>query len=221
MNVKSVRPRHPITFNILQKVCVYLRQQPFSFTNLMLETACTVAFFGFLRCGEFTTARFDPHTDLCIGDLSLTDDCVYLFLKKSKTDPFRDGVRLKLFKNNKIVCPYSICCKYLSARHKQTTSSTDPLFVMDNGQALSRVCFITEFRRVLELLDINSDLYNGHSFRIGAATSAAAAHVEDHLIKVLGRWSSDAYCRYIRTPQACIRDAQMALTNTLNLDGHQ
>ena len=50
------------------------------------------------------------------------------------------------------------CCKYLSGRHKQTTSSTDPLFVMDNGQALSRIGFITEFRRVLELLDINSDL---------------------------------------------------------------
>jgi hypothetical protein len=42
-------------------------------------------------------------------------------------------------------------------------------------------------------------MYSGHSFQIGAATTAGSVHVEDHLIKILGRWSSDAYCKYIRT----------------------
>jgi hypothetical protein len=34
-----------------------------------------------------------------------------------------------------------------------------------------------------------------YTFQIGAATTAGSVHV-DHLIKILGRWSSDAYCRY-------------------------
>ncbi|CAB4006783.1 Retrovirus-related Pol poly from transposon 412 [Paramuricea clavata] len=37
------------------------------------------------------------------------------------------------------------------------------------------------------------------SFRIGAATSTAAAGIPDHLIQSLGRWTSQAYLRYIRT----------------------
>ncbi|XP_048583959.1 uncharacterized protein LOC125563135 [Nematostella vectensis] len=41
----------------------------------------------------------------------------------------------------------------------------------------------------------------GHSLRIGTASYAAAAGLPDWLIKVLGRWSSDCYQLYVRTPQ--------------------
>lgn len=216
--VKSTRPRYPITFDILKKVCGYLCIIPQSFEDLMLETACIVAFFGFLRCGEFTVNKpFDCHANLCVKDLVVTEECVLLHLKRSKTDPFREGVTLKLFKTNNTVCPYMASCKYLSARTRQISSQDDPLFAMDNGQALTRACFISKFKHVLECLGINSNFYNGHSFRIGAATSAAAANVEDHLIKVLGRWSSDAYCRYIRTSSSSVRDAQIALTLSKDL----
>ncbi len=35
--------------------------------------------------------------------------------------------------------------------------------------------------------------YSGHSFRIGAATMAAHAGIEDSIIQVLGRWNSHAF----------------------------
>ena len=43
--------------------------------------------------------------------------------------------------------------------------------------------------------------YSGHSFRIGAATAAAQAGLEDSTIQLLGRWSSGAFLRYIRMPR--------------------
>ena len=48
-------------------------------------------------------------------------------------------------------------------------------------------------------------LYSSHSFRIGTATTAAAAGFPAWLIKSLGRWSSDAYQMYIQCPPETLR----------------
>jgi hypothetical protein len=39
--------------------------------------------------------------------------------------------------------------------------------------------------------------YSGHSFRSGAATTAAKQGISDATIKMLGRWKSSAYQLYI------------------------
>ena len=43
---------------------------------------------------------------------------------------------------------------------------------------------------------------NTRSFRIGAATSPKQVDIDDSDLKVLGRWRSDAYKKYVRlSPQ--------------------
>ena len=42
--------------------------------------------------------------------------------------------------------------------------------------------------------------FTTHSFRIGAALTAAMLDIPHYMIKALGRWSSDAYELYIRLP---------------------
>ena len=54
------------------------------------------------------------------------------------------------------------------------------------------------WREALTAIGLDPAQYVGHSFRIGAATTGAAAGIEDSTIQALGRWSSSAFLSYIR-----------------------
>ncbi|CAG2232425.1 unnamed protein product [Mytilus edulis] len=216
----QTRTRLPITFPILQEICLRIRKGVFGkYIDCLIETTCIVAFFAFLRCGEFTVTnvdKFDPLTSLCISDIILKTDYAILRLKESKTDPFRKGIDIKLFKIDNSICPFLALKRFLSIRHSEFGIGfpSDPLFITVNREALTRQFFLVKLKNILELCGYDPNLYNGHSFRSGAATSAGKARVEDHMIKVLGRWKSDSYCRYIKISPTSIKYARQSLTES-------
>ncbi|XP_063418241.1 uncharacterized protein LOC134701028 [Mytilus trossulus] len=213
------RIRLPITFDILYKMCFLLRNCIFdSYTDVLIEAACVTAFFGFLRCGEFSvndTKKFDHESNLCLSDVQITNDCIFVHLKKSKTDPFRYGITIPLFKNNTDLCPVVVLQKYYRLR-MSIFSNSESFFITNKGDPLSRNFFISHVKCTLDKLGLSSEKYNGHSFRSGAATTAHKARLEDHLIQTLGRWSSDCYTKYIHTSPDVLRQAQIQMTSTLN-----
>lgn len=210
----SSRPRLPLTANIIQRLCSALRHGVFNpYTDLLLETLFIVAFFGFLRCGEFThRTAFHPSTGICVEDVCITGSKASIRLKSSKTDPFRKGIMLRLFAN-KDLCPISALRRYREARFQVRHLSLDPFFIGRDSRPISRQFFIAHLRDALSHIGLDCSSYCGHSFRIGAATSAAAAHVPDHLIKTLGRWTSDCYVRYIRSPETLLQQAQTLMSD--------
>ena len=56
-------------------------------------------------------------------------------------------------------------------------------------------------KETLATAGVDNKKYSGHSFRIRAATMAAACDIQDLLIKTLGHWESAAYMLYIQTPR--------------------
>ena len=198
-------PRMPITPTILrapkdQWATASLRDTDF----VMLWAACCMGFFGFMRAGEFSVthvSEFDPASSLCLGDIAVDrhqdPSVVQVRLKQSKTDPFHRGVSIYLGRTQTDLCPVVAILAYIAVR----PAVNGPLFVFKDGSFLTRDRLVSAIRRALSAAGINTTGFSGHSFWIGAATTAAVVGVEDSTIKMLGRWESSAYQRYLRTPR--------------------
>ena len=83
---------------------------------------------------------------------------------------------------------------------------------------VTRAIFASPLKSILSELDLNAHLYNTHSFRIGAATKANRAGISELHIKALGRWQSDAYQRYIKTPPEQLADLSKQIVRENNND---
>ena len=80
-------------------------------------------------------------------------------------------------------------------------------FLLSVGSASTRSSVTHLLQDSARCAGLPYESLKGHSFRIGAASAAAAAGLPDWLIKVLGRWSSDCYQLYIRTPETVLLSA--------------
>ena len=197
------RSRLPITPAILMKLKSIWLSNP-SLDNIMLWAAASLCFFGFLRSGEITVPSdqaFDPRAHLTISDITVdsfkSPKMLKVKIKASKTDPFREGIDIFIGTTNCELCPVTAVLAYIVKR----PPGPGPLFKFTDGRALTRALFVEKVRYALSLVGINADNYAGHSFRSGAATTAAKQGVGDATIKMLGRWKSDAYQLYIKTPR--------------------
>ena len=91
------------------------------------------------------------------------------------------------------------------------------LFFFEDGSTLSRPRLVQSLRQVLSSVGVDDTSYSGHSFRIGAATTAARMGVSDSLIKTLGKWKSSAFMLYIRTPWERLAEVSPTLARTPQL----
>ena len=168
-----------------------------------------------MRSGEATlpsASTYDPGEHLSMDDVSIDSPSaptkIMIRIKASKTDPFRLGVTVCLGKTGQVLCPVEALLSYISRRGL----ALGPLFRYEDGRPLTYAALVREIRLALGAAGLDASLFAGHSFRIGAATTVAAAGVEDALIKILGRWQSSAYVRYVRVPRESLAgiSAQLA-----------
>ncbi|XP_070550465.1 integrase/recombinase xerD homolog [Ptychodera flava] len=195
-----------ITFDLLQRL-----QPLFDISctkDLVVWTAMTTAFFGLFRSGELVIKDlpFIPATDLTVSDITFSKQSganviAIVHLKKSKCDPFRKGVDVIIGCSHNTICAVDLLSRLHSLRIQAGASPNDPFFLLPGNVPLTRQFFIRHLKHSIGQIGLDPNAYSGHSFRSGGATSAAAAGVSDWEIKVMGRWSSDCYKRYIRTPR--------------------
>ena len=145
------------------------------------------------------TSPPSPSTHLSLGDLRADHETqpntISLTIKQSKTDQERKGVTVVIGKTDDDICPVSALISYLTLRGNKP----GPLFQWEDGSPLSKPKFVKEVRAALMAAKLPAKNFAGHSFRRGAATTAAMVGIQDSTIQTLGRWKSSAYLLYIKT----------------------
>ena len=211
------KPRLPITPSILRQIKALWSVKPIHQDTVMLWAACCLCFFGFFRLGEIVCSSensFFEHKDLLLSDLAVDSHShtsyIVVKVKQSKTDQFRKGAQVIIGKTDDDLCPVAALLQFVALRGPWH----GPLFRFSDGRYLTRQNFVSRIRQALETLGLESSHYAGHSFRIGAATTAAKANIEDSLIKTLGRWESCAFTAYIRTPVPLLARVAKTLSST-------
>ena len=116
------------------------------------------------------------------SDSLVNPTCFKVHINCSKTDPFCMGGDIYVGLGEGSVCPIRALGDCLALRG----SSEGPLFTFKDGHPLTRQQLSSMVQSILHTAGYTG-CYSGHSFRIGAATTAADRRVGDHLTKTLGR----------------------------------
>ena len=209
------RTRLPITVSHLRTLKSHLRtlkeqlrvSHHTAHEQRMLWASFTLALYGFLRISEYLMLR-------CL-DVTLTEEKITIWLRQSKTDPFRHGHCIQLYPTNSYTCP-------LRAFHNSIPNRLPSTLVFKAGRFLSllREKLNAVLHQLLRRSGLNQSDYASHSFRIGAATTAAAAWIPTWLIMKLGRWTSNAYRSYIiHCPHQPFQKLFLALMLQINVHG--
>lgn len=194
--------RLPITLPILNKLLGSFQHTVSSAYQIhLLSAMCAIAFFAFLRIGEITTTYSESTNLIKITQLDRLVDkkgnvkALQLTLINYKhSDPGQNFV-VYIYPES-LCCPVQLLLKYVSLRG----DAPGPLFCWPDGTPITRTFFVTHLNAALKFNNLDCALYKAHSFRIGAASWATAKGFSDSQIRLLGRWKSNAFLKYIRTP---------------------
>ncbi|XP_077979653.1 uncharacterized protein LOC144434995 [Glandiceps talaboti] len=192
----------PILHKLVQSIehTITTRYQQSLFRAMFL-----LAFHGFLRIGEMTVREQKEHQRVLqrssIQFLRLPNNLlafqltITVFKHNTENRPFHLLIKATGLPG---LCPVHAMidiCRWRGCR-------PGPLFIMPTGSAVTREHFVSHLNICLNFCGLDASRYKGHSFRIGAASRAAALGLSDAQIRVLGRWKSDAFKSYIRNSTA-------------------
>ena len=201
----EVMHRFPIKLSLLELLLSELERkfvkQPY--LEILYKALFVLAYYGLMRIGE-----------LALGDHSVKAKDVYsadnknkilLVLHSSKThgkESLPQTISITENENAKtaddlMYCPFKITNKFLDFKGSYKHDDEN-LFTFRDGTPVKPEHVRTVLRELLKKLNLNEQLYDTHSFRIGRATDLFKSGFSLEYIKRVGRWKSNAVYRYLR-----------------------
>jgi hypothetical protein len=219
-NDPAEQPQKAIPFGLLQKLIMLPTKDPMRRRFIHLTH---MAFFFAMRSCEYlrTTGtrrtnplrmcdftfrdrfnRIVPHSD---SNLHLAES-VSITFRFQKRD-IRDDTITQSRSGHKSFCPVVACAQIINEMRRDGNKETDCVyrFLQDNGtftdlNSKTALLMLRQFLRNADStsLNIKPEECGLHSIRSSAAMAMYLNGIPVYTIMLLGRWSSDAFLRYIR-----------------------
>ena len=198
--------KKPILINALKQIINVIDQQNINdLKKLRDKTLILLGFSGGFRRSELISIDYE--------DLDFVTEGVKIYIKKSKTDQYGDGMTkgIPYFTNEKY-CPVVNLNKWL----KLSKVSSGPIFrrfkkglsLINNRLTDQSVALL--IKKYLNLAGIENSNYSGHSLRSGFATAAADSGAEERsIMEMTGHKTTQMVRRYIK-------DSNIFKNNALN-----
>ena len=201
-NGSRLDSRLPITLPVLTSMLQGSSQIKGSgYQICQFKAMCSLAFFAFLRIGEITTAKKRSCQPLQMQHIEHVHDSgkrvasIKLTFHDFKHNYDQRPFTLILHRQA-AACPVQLLLDYLVMRGNQEGA----IFIRQDGTPVSRDEFSSRLSEAITVCGLDPSRYKGHSFRIGAASHAAERGMSDSQIRIMGRWKSNAFQKYIRVP---------------------
>ena len=153
--------------------------------------------------------KFDPKTTMLESAIKVSKAVVRgrkvstleVYLAHPKEERLSAGVKMDLFATGDFMCPVKA---FLDWKREKVVklSPGKPLFRLADGRNYTGAQFNKDLKVLLEgIVDYSKAPITSHSFRRGLATFMAKSGYSDEDIMKVGRWHSDAFKCYIKTPR--------------------
>uniref|UniRef100_A0ABM5GF58 Uncharacterized protein isoform X1 n=1 Tax=Pogona vitticeps TaxID=103695 RepID=A0ABM5GF58_9SAUR len=163
----------------------------------LFRAAALVMFFAALRISEVVAGGKGDRSRaaLQMADVQNEDGAMRLHIRRSKTDQWGKGAWVTLAPCHDVgLCPVRAMEEYLTKRGAEPGY----LFIHRDSSPLTKYQFWKLTEEALRKEGAQGQRFGTHSFRIGAASTAAVLGYQPMDIKRIGRWASKSYRRYIR-----------------------
>ena len=158
---------------------------------LRLLNICLIALTGFMRFSKVASIKS--------YDVIFTEAYMRLFIEKSKTHIYREGVWVYISRSHNM-CPVKHLEDYLRLVNINIGSSQCIFRGISKGKKsrqrrknkpISYTTIRQNLLKVIKAVGLNWKDYGLHSLRAGGASLAASKGILDRLFKRHGRWKSD------------------------------
>lgn len=167
------------------------------YERVLVPAMFTSMFHAFMRIGE---ATLSPH-NIQYHQVVLSDaaaSITFMSFKHHHGHPITINIPATGVPNS---CPVQTIRTYMLARGTRP----GPFFCNMDNTPITAQKFRTMLRFALAHAGLSGFHITPHSFRIGAATYAAAMGLSSQQIQAMGRWKSSAFQKYVRISSITIQ----------------